>query len=911
MKYLRLFNNHEEYLEYIASEEFVVPSVQACKLEQEAHFNDVQPEPPVKNYFKFIAGENATFSFTNSIEYSLDSGETWTALAANESSPSLSEGDEIWWKREPTRGGERSIGTFSATGNFDAAGNALSIVYGSDFEYAYSIEGKDGIFKELFKNNTHIINAEDMILTADTLSNACYDSMFLGCSNLVTAPELPATNLTPYCYRSMFEECTSLRAMPTIGMLSVDEGSCQYMFYDCSSMTSVVEKLEPLTLEINCYDSMFEKCSSITGSPELPALELVSQCYNHMFYDCSNLAFIKAAFVTTPSSNYTHEWVGGSNDTFGVAPVGQFFKGIDAEWEDEVSVNAIPSGWTVLSFESVYFSFTNKDTTAPIEISFAKATPADTLYWSRDFGQTWNEYTETIVSSTYNENIVFKGELTVNGTNGIGTFSVSGLFNVYGNVMSLIYGENYNNQTALKSDYNFAHLLEDCTHLGEAFELVLPSTTLRPHCYDSMFKGCWSMVKIPYLKATTLAEGCYAYMFSGCETITEMCDLPATTLATNCYSHMFEGCKDLFENIYLLAETLVSGCYDTMFSGTSASYVEALFLTEPGTAYTNNWLADVAYYGTFIKNSNSTWVADDHRGPSGIPAYTEGEEPETAYTWNVIGSNYQTRWIDGQTYCDGVQLWQDSIEEYSDDGGQTWHPTGAQEENMIVEHSIQCGFVSGDTEGEYDDKYIGSGNVKNADITFINVDGKPNIKTDANGQITEFTYTDATDDSPVMFNGDSEFDTAYHPFTSGGKNFVMTMKFYVDPNDQVYKAGADDNMVNVFTARGEGTYNYGFSFRISKAQKYLVLNGNFSGGGFGNKKITDDGTHMYYFEARYENGTFSVKNLKTNTYIYNPTAISFGSSDTMDVVLAAAVDSSGNYYRICKCKYFHFDMRTL
>ncbi len=32
MKYLRLFNNHEEYLGYIASEEFVRPSVQACKI---------------------------------------------------------------------------------------------------------------------------------------------------------------------------------------------------------------------------------------------------------------------------------------------------------------------------------------------------------------------------------------------------------------------------------------------------------------------------------------------------------------------------------------------------------------------------------------------------------------------------------------------------------------------------------------------------------------------------------------------------------------------------------------------------------------------------------------------------------------------------------------------------------------
>ena len=39
MKYTKLFNNHDEYLEYIASEEFVVPSVQACVQEQEAHFH--------------------------------------------------------------------------------------------------------------------------------------------------------------------------------------------------------------------------------------------------------------------------------------------------------------------------------------------------------------------------------------------------------------------------------------------------------------------------------------------------------------------------------------------------------------------------------------------------------------------------------------------------------------------------------------------------------------------------------------------------------------------------------------------------------------------------------------------------------------------------------------------------------
>ena len=34
--------------------------------------------------------------------------------------------------------------------------------------------------------------------------------MFNGCTNLVTAPELPATKLANYCYNYMFNGCSSL-----------------------------------------------------------------------------------------------------------------------------------------------------------------------------------------------------------------------------------------------------------------------------------------------------------------------------------------------------------------------------------------------------------------------------------------------------------------------------------------------------------------------------------------------------------------------------------------------------------------------------------------------------------------------------------------------------------------------------
>lgn len=924
MKYFKIFNTEEEYTEYIVSEDYITPNVSILRDCSRTWINGDSPEPEEKNYFAFVARENATFSFSNPISYSLDSGITWVTLAANTQSPSIASGDTIMWKKTVAASGTPTgVGTFSATGDFDAVGNAMSLIYGDDFMLQRDLENYPHALQYLFRYNSHIINAENMELPALFLSPSCYDNMFFQCYNLETAPELPASNLTPYCYRSMFEECASLTTMPSMGMVAVDEGSCQYMFYSATSLTTVIEKLEPLSLAEQCYDSMFELCTSLTQSPELPATELVSQCYNHMFNGCSSLNFIKAAFVTEPNSNYTHEWVDG------VAATGQFFKGIDSKW-NVVGVNGVPSGWTILSFETVYFSFACKDENGG-EFSFTKATASDTLYWSRDYGQTWNEYTEPI-STVYNENIMFKGELTANSTNGIGTFSVNGLFNVYGNVMSLIYGDNFINQTTLKADYNFAHLLEGCTHLVEAFELVLPSTTLRPHCYDSMFKGCWSLINTPQLNATNLAEGCYSYMYYDCESISTLnADyLPATTLAANCYSHMFEE-SGLMVTPYLPAETLVSGCYDYMFANDREMFfVQSNFTTAPGTSYTNNWLADVSEYGTFIVNSSASWALDydNYRGESGIPAYTaETETGTTAYTWNVVGSDYETRWVsEGEACSANTTLRYELFEEqYSDDGGQTWHSFEPKvySAKTIAEKSIECGFLSGDTDNEYDSAYIDEGGLINADLTFVNVEGAPNIKTDASGYVTSFEYTSASDDDPVMFNGNTTIDTDYHAFRTNGTNFKITMKAYCDGNDQVYREGADDNMVNLLTVRGESggsvTYADGFSFRISKTKKMnLVVNGNAQGVGFENPYIVDDGTHLWNFKIYYIDGVLKIYDVKNNRYVPNTSpwnttgkTCNFLLDDGCSAVLACAVKSDGSYYRYCKCKFFEFKLETL
>ena len=45
----------------------------------------------------------------------------------------------------------------------------------------------------------------------NTLPEACYVGLFMGCKSLVKAPDLPAVNLSKLCYRSMFSGCTNLK----------------------------------------------------------------------------------------------------------------------------------------------------------------------------------------------------------------------------------------------------------------------------------------------------------------------------------------------------------------------------------------------------------------------------------------------------------------------------------------------------------------------------------------------------------------------------------------------------------------------------------------------------------------------------------------------------------------------------
>ena len=212
--------------------------------------------------------------------------------------------------------------------------------------------------------------------------------------------------------------------------------------------------------------------------------------------------------------------------------------------------------------------------------------------------------------------------MTPTSYNGIGTFNTTGNFDVQGNIMSLLFGNNYKGQTDLTGkNYAFYKLFNSNTKVINAENLSLPATTLVNYCYGNMFNGCSSLTTAPELPATTLANTCYYQMFYGCTSLTTALELPATNLADSCYVYMFDGCTSLTTAPELPATTLADYCYQYMFQNcTNLNYIKAMFTTTPSGSrpnyYTQNWVDGVASTGTFVKNSAASWNVT---GVNGIP----------------------------------------------------------------------------------------------------------------------------------------------------------------------------------------------------------------------------------------------------------------------------------------------------
>lgn len=163
------------------------------------------------------------------------------------------------------------------------------------------------------------------------------------------------------------------------------------------------------------------------------------------------------------------------------------------------------------------------------------------------------------ISVNNGDAVRFKGNTEL----AIGMFSDNTVkFIVYGNILSLGYGDNFTGETV---DFTVSNMFSGCTGIIDASNLVLAPSTSSSGRYSSMFEGCTSLTKAPVLPAKTLQSMSYKGMFSGC---------------------------------------------------TSLEYIKCLATNISATYCLYKWVAGVPSGGTFVKKEGVTWPT----GGSGIPS---------------------------------------------------------------------------------------------------------------------------------------------------------------------------------------------------------------------------------------------------------------------------------------------------
>ena len=525
--------------------------------------------------------------------------------------------------------------------------------------------------------------------------------MFYGCTSLTTAPQIPATTIDPIfapgCYSSMFYGCTSLTEAP---------------------------ELPSTTLSDQCYDSMFRGCTSLTTAPELPATTLAYGCYNNMFFDCSNLNYIKMLATDISANDCLRYWVNG------VASSGTFIKHPDMKALPS-GPSGIPNGWTVVNndYQSEYF------TIEALEDGLTAKLSTNACEYRIDDGS-WNNLSAGSNTPSINkgQTLSFKGNLTPT-FNGIGTFTISKKCNLKGNIMSMLYGDDFIGQNDLTSkDYAFCKLFMNCTNIVDASELILPATTLADNCYSIMFQSCTSLTTAPELPATILTTSCYSDMFKGCTSLTIAPELPATTLAFDCYYNMFQGCTSLTIAPELPATALVYSCYQYMFQGCTSlttapelpatalakycyynmfqgcsnlNYIKMLATDISASNCLGNWVNGVASTGTFVKDPNMTSLPS---GNNGIPnGWTVEDYVETnLITFTIDGVEYQAEegmtweeWVNSEYNVNDYWINSDGVVQISNYEFVTHYGSGgyAKHDDVIIasyNYSIRQGGGSGD-----------------------------------------------------------------------------------------------------------------------------------------------------------------------------------------------------------------------
>ena len=234
-----------------------------------------------------------------------------------------------------------------------------------------------------------------------------------------------------------------------------------------------------------------------------------------------------------------------------------------------------------------YFTIESLEDNNQIKMQRSKTPTNPTLSYSLDDGETWTTVivSGTITFATINtgQKIIFKGTNAKFATtwDTYNYFTASKQFKVYGNIMSLLNGDNFkeNSEFDSSSNHNFAGLFRT-TYIVDVSNLILPALTLYYSSYNGMFRGATNLEYGPKL-------------------------LPALNVPQDGYSSMFEGCVKLVEGPEILATSVSgTGALNRMFCMNRNSKVTAAMTKSPILRITNPQTQNNTYQQLFCGNGN-------------------------------------------------------------------------------------------------------------------------------------------------------------------------------------------------------------------------------------------------------------------------------------------------------------------
>ena len=323
-----------------------------------------------------------------------------------------------------------------------------------------------------------------------------------------------------------------------------------------------------------------------------------------------------------------------------------------------------------LCFESVEDDFQAKYSINPCEYSI-------------DDRKTWNELPADTLTPPINagKKIYFRGRGAKSASipYSRGTFSTTKLFNISGNMLSMIHGSDF--LTEKNDQYSYSWMFKNNKNIVSISENLLNV----PVSFRD-FYGIFENSSIRNVDIHRFNNGVYYYAFKN-STLEKVNITSSSSLPTQCFTESFSGtqiqeldipCKSIQYAGLLTAATSCKYLTKVIIRATSITYNESntnyfnyfkssfqncsalnsvIFLVANiplSKRISDNWLTGVAEEGTIILNKNITWNPEDYR--NGNIDNVEGSVTlgETI-TWG-IPANWEVK------YCDPDNI--DDVRDY-------------------------------------------------------------------------------------------------------------------------------------------------------------------------------------------------------------------------------------------------------